>query len=260
MFVEPLKDKKSESVIVAFKKIFKKTEQRPLRCQNDSGGEFMGAKFKKFMKENGIIHNATRNPDTKASICERAIRTLKGKIFKYFTYADTLTFIDKLDDFVKAYNNTYHRTIKMTPAEVNDRNILEVYENICQSQKERKPRKNKNNRPKLKVGEYVRMSKAQNVFHKGYAGGWTSEIFKVKKILKRDPVVYRLVDLDDEEIIGTFYEPEIQKVIFDETAAKAIRAIIKERVQGKTRQYLVQWRGYSSKHNSWINASTIASK
>lgn len=259
MFAEPLTQKTAEAVIEGFKKIFKKTDHRPIRIQSDSGGEFSGAKFKKFLKDNGIIYNSTRNPDTKASICERAIRTLKGRIFKYFTHTDNLKFIDKLDDFVEAYNKSYHRTIKMAPADVNERNILQVYKNTKKSQLTRK-RKKRKPRPRLKVGDYVRISKSKNVFTKGYLCGWTDEIFKVVKILKRDPVVYRIVDLDAEEITGTFYEPELQKVIFDETAAKAIKTIIKQRKRGRALQYLVQWRGYSSKHNSWINASSITQK
>lgn len=262
MFVEPLTQKNAEAVITAFKKIFKKTTLRPVRVQSDCGGEFTAFKFKKFLKENGIIYNSTRNPDIKASICERSIRTLKGKIFKYFTHTGSLTFIDKLDDFVNAYNNSYHRTIKMAPIDVNDNNILQVYENTKKAQLtcKAKKRKNKRIKAKLKVGDYVRISKSKNVFAKGYESNWTDEIFRVQKIVKRVPVVYRIVDLDSEEITGTFYEPELQKVIFDETAAKAIKTIIKQRNRGKTLQYLVQWRGYSSKHNSWINASTISQK
>lgn len=253
MFVEPLKRKDAEAVITGFKKIFARTTRRPLRIQSDQGKEFNSAKFKKFLKENGIIYNTTSNPDTKAAICERSIRTLKGRIFKYLTYANTYTFIDKLDDFVKAYNNCYHRTIKMTPSSVDERNILEVYENIRDSQ--RVP--SKTARPKVKVGDYVRITKYKNVFEKGYETTFTEEVFRVKTIVPRNPIVYRIDDLAGEEIKGTFYEREIQKVIFDETAARAIDKIIKQKGKGKNLQYLIRWRGFPTKFDSWILASSI---
>lgn len=132
-------------MLTAFKKIFKKTELKPVRIQSDGGAEFTNLKLRKFLKENGVIYNSTRNPDTKASICERSIRTLKGRIFKYFTHSGSLKFIDKLDDFVDAYNNSYHRTIKMAPVDVNERNILQVFNNITQSQKPRKRKRPKKN-------------------------------------------------------------------------------------------------------------------
>lgn len=257
MYVEPLKDKKTDSVIAAFKKIFARTEHRPQRMQSDNGGEFGGAKFKKYLNDIGIDFNTTNNPDTKASICERSIRTLKGRIFKYLTYNDTLTFIDRLPDFVKAYNNSYHSTIKMSPSAVNERNILQVYHNIKESQRLPARKQKRKIRVKVNVGDYVRISKDKNVFSKGYTKNFTSEIFKVKAVIQRKPVVYRLVDLTDEEIKGVFYGPEVQKVIFDESAKKNIEKIIKQKGTGKNLQYLVRFRNFGYKFDTWVKASDI---
>lgn len=255
MFVEPLKLKTTATVIEAFKKVFTRTDLRPNRVSSDSGGEFNSKKFKKFLKDNGIIYNTTNNPDTKAAICERSIRTLKTRIFKYLSYANSYTFIDKLDDFVKAYNNSYHRSIKMTPSQVNDGNILQVYENIKDSQCS--PMRQK--RAKVKVGDYVRITKYKNVFTKGYECNFTEEVFKVKTVVPRKPIVYRIVDLQGEEVEGTFYEQEVQKIIFDETAARAIEKIIKQKGKGKNLQYLIRWRGYNKAFDSWIYANTVTS-
>lgn len=259
MFVEPMLSKTSDATIEAFKNILDRTPLRPMRVQSDQGKEFNSAKFKKFMKANDIIYNHTNNPDTKASCCERSIRTLKGHIFKYMTHNDTDTFIDRLDDFVSAYNGAYHRTIKMAPNEVNDENVLQVYDNIHSSQR-RAYRKRRPKKGKYKVGDYVRIIKEKNVFAKGYLKNFTGEVFKIKVVVPRTPVLYRLVDLADEDITGTFYEPEIQKIIFDETAAKSVSKIIKQRVQGKNLQYYVSWQNFSPAFNSWINASEITSK
>lgn len=255
LFTEPLKRKTTEAIIAGFKKIFARTTRRPDRLATDNGGEYDSIKFRQFMKSHDVTFNTTNNPDIKCSIAERVIRTIKGRLFKYLTYKNTYTYIDVLDKIIKAYNDSYHRTIKMTPNQVNDCNILEVYRNIRDSQ--RVPVKRR--KPKLKVGDYVRITKSKGIFAKGYHANWTTEPFKIKSIATRNPPVYYLADLADEEISGTFYEPEVQKINFDEGAARAIEKIIKTKGKGKNLQYLVKWLGYPTKFNSWVNAKSIES-
>lgn len=257
MFVEPLKRRTTEAIIVAFKKILDRTGVKCDRLQSDHGGEFDSHKFRALMKENGIIFNTTSNPDTKASIVERSLRTIKGKIYKYLTYANTFRYIDVLNDIVSAYNNTYHSTIKMKPSEVNDKNILQVYRNIRESQLKRLKNNVKKKKPKFTCGDYVRITKSKHIFEKSFTCNFTEEVFRIKSVATRTPTVYYLEDLGGEEITGTFYEPELQKVLYDEGAAKAIEKIIKQSRQGKTVQYFVKFRGYPDKFNCWVNSSAI---
>ena len=67
--------------------------------------------------------------------------------------------------------------------------------------------------PKFKVGDYVRISKYKNIFAKGYSPNWSEEIFVIKKIKNTVPWTYVINDLNGEEIIGSFYEKELQKLI-----------------------------------------------
>ena len=69
---------------------------------------------------------------------------------------------------------------------------------------------NKKN-PKFKVGDHVRISKYKNIFAKGYAPNWSEEIFVFQKVRNTVPWTYVINDLNDEEIIGSFYEKELQK-------------------------------------------------
>ena len=110
------------------------------------------------------------NNEGKSVIVERFIRTLKNKIYKYMTSVSKNVYIDKRDDIVKKYNNTYHTSIKMKPADVKD--------NI-----DFKKEVNDKN-PKFKVGDQVRISKYKNIFAKGYMLNWSEEIFIIKKNLK----------------------------------------------------------------------------
>ena len=134
----------------------------------------------------------------KSVIAERFIRTLKTKIYKYVTSVSKNLYIVKLDDIVKDYNNKYHPSIKLKPADVRDNTYINFKKEI----------NNKN--PKFKVGDQVRISKYKNIFDKGYMPNWSEEIFLIKKIKNTLPWTYVINDLNDEEIIGTFYEKELQ--------------------------------------------------
>ena len=107
-------------------------------------------------------------------------------------------YIDKLDDTVKEYNNKYHTSIKMKPVDVMDNTYIDFKKEI------------NNKDPKFKVGDHVRISKYKNIFAKGYMLNWSEEIFLIKKITSTVPWTHVINDLNGEEIIGTFYEKELQ--------------------------------------------------
>ena len=135
----------------------------------------------------------------KSVVAKRFIRTLKNKIFKHMTAILKNVCFDVLDDIVNKYNNTVHKTIKMKPIDVTDDSFAEYNEES-----------NKRN-PKFKVGDHVRISKYKNIFAKGYAPNWSEEVFAINKIKNAVPWTYVIKDLNGEEIIGSFYEKELQK-------------------------------------------------
>ena len=116
----PLKNKKGISIVKAFQIILKQSNSRkPNKIRVDKGSEFYNASFKKWLHDNDIDMYSTRN-EGKSVVAERFIRTLKSKIYKYMTSISKNVYIDKLDDIVDEYNNTYHTTIKMKPIVVKD--------------------------------------------------------------------------------------------------------------------------------------------
>ena len=135
----------------------------------------------------------------KSVFAKRFIRTLKRKIYKNMTSISKNVYIDKLDDIMNEYNNTYHTTIKMKPIYIKDN----TYSNI--------DKKINDKGPKFKVGDRVRISKYKNIFAKGYAPNWSEEIFIIKKVKNAVPGTYVINDLNGEEVIGTFYEKELKK-------------------------------------------------
>ena len=130
----------------------------------------------------------------KSIVSERSIRTLKTKINKYMTSISKNVYINKLDDIVNEYNNTYHRTMKMKPVDVKNN----IYINSSKKVNDKDP--------KFKFGGHARTSKYNNIFAKGYTLNWSEEVFVIKKVENTVPWTYIIKDLNGEEIIGTFYE------------------------------------------------------
>ena len=190
-FVIPLKDKKGISIVNAFNKIIKQSERKPNKIWVDQGGEFYNSVFKKWLLDNDIIMYSTYN-EGKSVVAERFIRTLKNKLYKHMTATGKNVYYDVLDDIVNEYNNTKHSTIKMKPIDVK-----------MDGHNEKDSR--------FKVGDRVRISKFKNIFAKRYAPNWSSETFIVDKVNDTVPYTYNLKDLNDEEIIGSFYDKELQK-------------------------------------------------
>ena len=236
-WVIPLKDKEGICIVNAFQIKLKASNRRPNKIWVDKGSEFYNSSFKKWLKDNDIVMYSTNN-EGKSVIAERFIRTLKNKIYKYMTSISKNVYIDKLDDVVKKYNNTYHTSIKMKPVDVKHNTYIGFKKEVHDKNL------------KFKVGDHVRISKNKNIFTKGYMPNWSEEIFIIKKVKNTVPWTYVLNDLNGEEIIGTFYENELQK-----TNQKEFR--IEKVLNKKGDKLYVKRRGYNNSFNSWIDKKDI---
>ena len=144
----------------------------------------------------------------KSVVAERFIRTLKNKLYKHMTATGKNIYYNVLDDVVNEYNNTEHNTIKMKPKDVkNDTTKLSA---IARNNRVYIDEHNKKS-ARYSVGDRVRISKFKNIFAKGYTPNSSREIFIVDKINDTVPYTYNLKDLNGEEIIGSFYDRELQK-------------------------------------------------
>ena len=200
VFVIPLKDKKGISIVNAFDKIIKQSNRKPNKIWVDQGSEFYKNNLKKWLSDNNIIMYSTYN-EGKSVVAERFIGRLKNKLCIHMTVTGKNVYYDVLDDVVSKYNNTKHSTIKMKPKDVkNDNKRVYIDEH-------------NEKRSRFKVGDRVRISKFKNIFVKGYTPNWSKKIFIVNKINDAVPYTYNIKDLNDEEIIGSFYDRELQKSI-----------------------------------------------
>ena len=147
--------------------------------------------------------------ENKASISERAIKTIKSKIYRYFAYKNAHNYIDQLQSFADGYNTTIHRTIDMAPKDVNSNNEEEarVATYLGRNTRERKKRFT------YKIGDRVRITHLRNIFSREYDIKWTGEIFTVaQRFYRGNTPIYRLKDYAGESITGSFYPSELQKV------------------------------------------------
>ena len=206
--VVPLKDKKGISIVNAFNKIIKQSNRKPNKIWVDQGGEFYNHVFKKWLSDNDIIMYSTFN-EGKSVVVERFIRTLKNKLYKHMAATGKSVYYDVLDDVVNEYNNTKHSTIKMKPKDVKDDTTKSSA--IARNKRVYIGEYNKKKYARFNVGDRVRISKFKNIFAKGYTPNWSREMFIVLKINDTVPYTYNLKELNDEEIIGSFYDRELQK-------------------------------------------------
>jgi len=185
------------------------------------------------VKEFGAELYSTENAE-KSSVVERWNRTMKEKMFKYFTANNTNKYIDILDGFFERYNNTRHSSIKMNPVEASKKeNEMRVYRNLYPDLKRRPLR------AKFKTGDIAQILKKKGLFEKWFTPNWTEEVFTASKIQKTNPVTCKITDCNGEEIQGTFYEQELQK-----TSQEVFR--IEKVVKKDKTKSLVKWRGVAT--------------
>ena len=242
----PVKDKGSTCMKDGFEQLFKKAHPRkPIKLQTDKGKEFVNKTVQKVFKDHGVIHFCT-NSDQKAAMAERVIRTIKTKIWTYFTAHQTNNYIDVLDDVVSSYNKSKHGAIGMAPIDVKAKHETKIWRRLY-GDGGHVTRPNK----KLKVDQKVRISNVKGCFDKGYLPNWSEEHFKVKGSQTTHPKhVYKLEDDLGEPIAGTWYKEELQPI---EENRFLIEKILRHRkLANGTKEIFVKWKGWQPKFNSWI--------
>jgi transposase InsO family protein len=255
-----MKNKKGPTTTEAFKQILKRASPRkPQKLQTDKGTEFLNSNFQSLLKSNNINFFTTYS-DMKAAVAERFIQTLKKLIYKYLAENNTNVYIDKFQDLINTYNNTTHSSTKFAPSEVSKSNQAEVMKNLYGFMWEADTIGKKEN--KFKINNYVRISKIHsNLFRKSYKGNWTDEIFKIAEIKNEyGQVTYGVEDLNGNEIMGSFYEPELQKIPeinMNDQYWKIEKIIKTKQSKGGKKSYFVKWEGFDNSHNSWVSADKM---
>ena len=202
VWVKPLKNKTAASIVKALSLLL--MMERPKHLQADQGSEFFNKQVAKMLQAFGpkLYYSYS---EQKASIVERVQRTLRARMGRLFTHRGNNIWIDKIDEIVAAYNNSYHRSIKMKPADVTQQDVAKIRQLLF-------PPEIKVKSASFKVGDVVRIVAKRKRFQKEYEKGWTVEKFRIKTIVKSVPITYLLEDLSKKAVLGSFYPEELQHV------------------------------------------------
>ena len=242
-WVRPIKRKTGAELLKAFESIVAEG-RRPQTLQTDKGKEFYNTTYQRWWKKEGIRHFSSLG-DAKASIVERFNRTLKSRLYRYFTAANTTQYLDILPSLVQRYNEDVHRSIGMAPKDMTVKNKAEVWQRLYgQVTKTRR-------RGRLKAGDKVRLSERVKTFKKGYLPQWTEEVFRIQRVIQGPVLMYKAEEFDGTPVKGTFYAEDLQKVTLDDDMLWRVEKVLKRR-RG---QMLVRWKGWPAKYDSWIKAS-----
>ena len=172
VYVQPLRNKSAKEILRAFQEIHK--EAVPKNLQSDLGKEFHNQLVREYLKSRSI-HFFSSYSDQKAAVVERVNRTLKEKMWKYFTKTGKLNYTSVLQDIVQGYNNSKHRSIGVAPNQVNKKNQDKIWNYQYKSELGTRRLKFK-----FDIGDFVRLVHLDKTFTKKYLPRFTKEIFIIK--------------------------------------------------------------------------------
>ena len=245
----PIKNKGEKEMLAAFQRLLKEANPRkPERLQTDAGKEFLNKEVQGFLKRQHI-HHFVSNSDKKAAVVERFNRTIKSRIWTYFTAHQTRRYLDILPQVLEAYNNTHHRSIGRAPNQVRKQDEAEIWVRLYGDGNKHAPRVSD-----AKKGQMVRVSKVKGVFDKGYIPNWSEEHFLVESQRSNPRKVFKLSDKGGEEIKGSWYPEEVQLI---DKNRYLIEKVIRKRTSKGVKELLVKWKGWPAKFNTWVPESDL---
>jgi hypothetical protein len=206
--------------------------------------------MKNYFKAKEIEKLRSYSTINKAAVAERALRTLKQRLYRYFSRKHTLNWIDILPKIIAGINKTKSSVIGMRPIDVTPKNSQEIWERIFGPYVNRKGKK-----AKFKIGDTVRMAKDKNVFAKGFLPNYSDEIVQIEGIKRVTPTIYRLKDDAGEVFLTKFYGLELTRTRKDPQTVYRIEEILKERKRRGKKEYLVKFIDYPQPE--WIKEIDI---
>ena len=267
-WVVPVKTKSGTDVRNAFRVILKRAlPRKPKRLHTDKGKEFFNSEMRNLLATQNIHHFASES-DQKAAVVERFNRTLKTRIWTYFTANNTKRYTNILQDIVHAYNHSMHRSIGMHPADCdNPQAELTAWRRLYYNHTIPKDHKGgerleqnggSSRYSAVPLNKLVRISKWKHEFEKGYLPNWSREHFEVADVHEHPVPVYKLKDADGEAIDGVFYRSEIQPIARNIYEVERVLPGERRQAGSRLKEVLVKWKGLPEKFNRWILKSELA--
>lgn len=263
IYAEPVKKKEYSHMTAAFAAVFRRAGVKPWKIYTDSGGEFESARMNAYFRRKDILKfHSSPVRELHATVAERANRTIKDRLYRYFSEDNTLRWIDVLEDIVDDINNSVCRMTRMKPVDVNEVNAPALQRRLYKRHTEYPEA----NVPKFEVGDYVRVQEHRAVFEKGW-NKYTDKLFRVTGVEQDQGMnLYRLEDTLQRELPGRFYERELVKTVhFSETTTRIAHVVRtaagaprrRRKPNGEGRQQLVRWVGHGPEFDSWVDENLL---
>jgi hypothetical protein len=224
-YFETVKNETGEEVVRVLENAFK--GKKPMTIFADNGKNFESKVVREYLAKNdvAIIYSQGRH----ASFVERLIRTIKGILQKSYKVGVSINTL--LKNINENYNNTIHRTIKMTPnegeKEANRNKVFDAIESVAK----KIPVKQE-----LKEGDKVRIKIEKDTFDKGYTMKYSKEVYaieskvgaryKIEGKLYYNNQLKRVNDIDDSNELGESKEVKKRKRLRDELKIRGKLKII----------------------------------
>ena len=192
VWAEPMKSKRGRDVISVMRRIFQ-TDRKPEKIRTDAGKEFLDKEVQQFFKGHSKVPFVTSN-ETKANYAERAIKTIKNKLYRRMTAKLTHEWVGFLPQAVASYNNSYHRGIKRKPIKVNANNEDEVWKEMYKTASDRDVSRHLIGTFAFKVGDDVRMSHLRRAFQRDYQERWARNTSLSRREMRSGIPTYKLKD------------------------------------------------------------------
>ena len=172
------------------------------------------------------------------------------------THKQSHQWVEALPKLTTSYNKTYHRSIKRTPASVKPSDHVELWKELYESKLQ--THKPSTQSFKFKVGHIVRVSFLRRQFQRQYDERWSRDLFVVtERFMKEGIPQYKLKDYDGENITGTFYQKQLSRAY--EQEMYLIERMLKSRKKAGQKEYLVRWKGWGPKYDSWVSETDVKS-
>jgi hypothetical protein len=257
MYAEPVLKKEAEHMKAAFDAIFTRAGTRPWRLYTDSGTEFESLSMRRYFDSMDILkYHSSPQRALHATVAERANRTIKDRLYKYFSEYNTRRWVDDIQYIVDAINHSVCRVTRMRPVDATERNAPHLRTALYGDPfaKERRPRA----RPRFRVGDSVRVQEKKLVFAK-FLNAFTDKIFTVQAVERKQGLyVYRLVDGKGRVLPGRFYEQDMVKTVpVNQTTTRVATIIGQPRIHGGRRQVHVRWVGHEPDFDEWVNEEDV---
>ena len=261
VFTRPVKQLNGPKIKEALQSILKESKTLPMLIRTDGGSEFVNSVVKAYLKKQGIKHIVTKN-STKTAFGERAIFTIKRRLLQAMISQKKKRWLELLPKITSSYNDSYHRTIGMKPNDVTKDKEVDIWNRVYWPKEKLAKRKaNKDSKKKdfkFNIGETVKVTLNPYKYDRGYNKRFSDENFLVTdRSMKQGKEAYGLKDMKNDEILGSFYQQQLQRVTPDDNDKYEIEKVLKSRNHQGKKQFLVKWAGWDRKFNSWIDADTV---